>query len=45
MTATVHSILTAAHKEWDYWGNSTWSLITNTKKIGHFDNEKPYEST
>lgn len=42
MTATVDSILEAAHKEWDYWGNSTWNTITNKKKIGHYDNEKAY---
>lgn len=39
MSFTVQSIVTAALKEWDHWGNSTWSVLQGQKAIGHTDDE------
>jgi hypothetical protein len=42
MPATPASIVAAATQEWTHWGQSTWNLITNTKQIGHTDDEDPF---
>lgn len=39
MSVTVQSIVSAALKEWDHWGNSTWSVPLDQKEIGHTDDE------
>lgn len=41
MPATRQSIVDAALKEWNYWGKSTWNLISATSSIGHKDDD-PY---
>jgi len=42
MPATIQNTVTSAEKEWAFWGNSTWNLITGKKKIAHTDDEEEF---
>ena len=42
MPATVQDTVTSAEKEWTFWGNSTWNLVTGKKKIAHTDDEEKF---
>jgi len=42
MPATLARVLDAADQEWQFWGRSTWNLITREKRIAHRDDEQPF---
>jgi hypothetical protein len=42
MTASVESILAAAHAEWNHWGQSRWNLKTGQRSIQHTDDEPDF---
>ena len=42
MPPTLEQILDSAHTQWEFWGNSTWHVVTNQKQIGHTDDETPF---
>lgn len=37
MAVTIKNIVDSAKHEWTHWGESTWNVPTNVKKIGHTD--------
>ncbi|MEH3023791.1 MAG: DUF2272 domain-containing protein [Pseudomonas oryzihabitans] len=42
MSVTVQSIVSAAMREWEHWGKSTWNVTTAQKQIGHTDKEDAF---
>jgi hypothetical protein len=42
MPATLNSIISAAIREWQHWGRSTWNVATHESKIAHRDDEIAY---
>jgi hypothetical protein len=39
MAPSLEQILESAHSQWNFWGQSTWKVTTDQKRIGHTDDE------
>jgi hypothetical protein len=42
MAKTVADLLSAADREWQRWGKSTWNVATGARKVGHTDDERDF---
>lgn len=42
MAVTIKDIVGSAKREWAHWGESTWNVPTNDKKIRHTDDEDTF---
>lgn len=42
MPTTTSSIVQAAKAEWNYWGQSTWNLVSHVKNIAHRDDDHAF---
>jgi hypothetical protein len=42
VTKTAQDLIASAEREWHHWGDSTWNLITASRRIGHTDDEEDF---
>lgn len=42
MAVTIKDIVDSAKREWTHWGESTWNVRTNAKKIVHTDDDDTF---